>query len=135
MELKLYLSMEDLIMDKRTTGIIATTATALICGCCSLFGCIMGIGAITGNGTLELGGTTQPMPPSYGYVFLCLSLLFILVPVVVGFVTLRKKPEAAAPTTAPASPAETVVSQPKPPAPPSKKPAKPEDDEPLPPAS
>jgi hypothetical protein len=119
-------------MDKRTTGIIATVATALICGCCSLFGCIMGIGALTGNGTLELGGTTQPMPPSYGYVFLCLSVLFIAVPIVVGFFTLRKKPEEAAPATAPASepkppasPAETVISEPKPPV----------DDDPLPPAS
>jgi len=79
-------------MDKRTTGIIATVATALICGCCSLFGCIMGVGTITGNGTFELGGVSQPMPPSYGYVFLCLSVLFIAVPIVVGFVTLRKKP-------------------------------------------
>lgn len=119
-------------MDKRTVGMIATIATALICGCCSLFGCIIGIGAITGNGTIELGGTTQPMPPSYGYVFLCLSVLFIIVPIVVGFVTLRKKPNEAAPVPAPVpapkppeSPAKTVVSQPKPPA----------DDEPLPPAS
>lgn len=108
-------------MDKRTTSLIATIATALICGCCSLFACIMGFGAITGNGTFELGGTTQPMPPSYGYVFLCLSVLFIAVPVVVGFVTLRKKPEAVAPVTVPGS-------EPKPPAPPV-------DDEPLPPAS
>ena len=131
-------------MDRKTTGIIATTATALICGCCSLFGCFMGIGALTGNGTLDLGGTTQPMPPSYGYVFLCLSLLFIAVPFVVGFVTLRKKPEEAALAAAvapapkpkpPASPAETVISQPKPPAPPSEKPSEPVDDEPLPPAS
>lgn len=107
-------------MDKRTTGLIATIATALICGCCGLFGCIMGIGALTGNGTLELGGTTQPMPPSYGYVFLCLSVLFIAVPFVVGFVTLRKKPEQVV--------APAPVSEPRPPAPPV-------DDEPLPPAS
>lgn len=131
-------------MDKRTTGIIATTATALICGCCSLFGCFMGIGAFTGNGTLNLGGTSQPMPPSYGFVFLCLSLLFIAVPIAVGFFTLRKKPEEAAlaPEAAPvpepkppASPVETVISQPKPPASPSEKPSEPVDDEPLPPAS
>lgn len=82
-------------MDKKTTGMIATVATALICGCCALFACIMGFGTITGNGTFKLGGTTQPMPPSYGYVFLCLSVLFIAVPVVVGFVTLRKKPADA----------------------------------------
>jgi hypothetical protein len=33
------------------------------------------------------------MPPSVGYVFLCLSIIFIAIPIVVGFVTLRKKPE------------------------------------------
>jgi hypothetical protein len=81
-------------MNNRNTGIIATVATALICGCCGLFACIMGIGTVTGNGTFTLGDTSQPMPPTYGYVFLCLSVLFILVPVVVGFIALRKKPEA-----------------------------------------
>ena len=99
-------------MDKRTTGIIATVATALICGCCGLFACIMGVGAITGNGTMDLGGTTQPMPPSYGYVFLCLSVLFILVPVVVGFATLRKKPQVPAPGTT----YEPIDNEPLPPA-------------------
>ena len=100
-------------MDKRTTSIIATVATALICGCCALFACIMGIGTITGNGTMELGGSSQPMPSSFGYVFLCLSVIFIIVPIVVGVVTLRKKPEEAV-----AVPADAPV-----------------DDEPLPPAS
>jgi TRAP-type C4-dicarboxylate transport system permease small subunit len=84
-------------MDKKTTGIIATVVTALLCGCCALFACIMGFGTITGNGTFNLGDTVQPMPSSYGYVFLCLSVLFIAVPIVVGFVTLRKKPEEVVP--------------------------------------
>ena len=84
-------------MDKKTTGIIATVVTALLCGCCALFACIMGFGTITGNGTFNLGDTVQPMPPSYGYVFLCLSVIFIAVPIVVGFMTLRKKPEEVVP--------------------------------------
>jgi hypothetical protein len=33
--------------------------------------------------------------PTVGFVLLCLSLIFILIPVVVGFFTLRKKPEVA----------------------------------------
>ncbi|MFN2273238.1 MAG: hypothetical protein ACK2TX_00175 [Anaerolineales bacterium] len=86
-------------MDKRTTGIIATIATAILCGCCSLFGCVMGIGTITGNGNFTLGDTVQPMPPTYGYVFLCLSVIFIAVPIVVGFVTLRKRPEEVEPVS------------------------------------
>jgi hypothetical protein len=82
-------------MNNKNTGIIATVVTALLCGCCALFSCILGFGAITGNGTLDIGNTTQPMPTTYGYVFLCLSFLMILVPVIVGVITLRKKPEAA----------------------------------------
>jgi hypothetical protein len=92
-------------MDKKTTGIIATVATALICGCCGLFACIMGFGTVTGNGTFTLGNTVQPMPPAYGYVFLCLSILFIIVPIVVGFVTLRKKPEESVEPGQPIPPA------------------------------
>ena len=112
-------------MDKKTVGIIATVATALICGCCALFACIMGFGAITGNGTMDWGGSSQPMPTSYGYVFLCLSVIFIAVPIVVGFVTLRKKPEEAVVVTPVSAPAPA----------PAPKPAPPADDEPLPPAS
>ncbi len=75
---------------------VITVATALICGCCSLFTCIMGFGAITGNGSFTLGNTSQPMPPTYGYVFLCLSLISLIVAVAVGFFMMRKKPEAPA---------------------------------------
>lgn len=83
-------------MDKKTTGIIATIASVLFCGCPAIFLCIMGIGTALGAGTFTLGQTTQPMPPTYGYVFICLSLILILIPILVGFFTLRKKPEAAA---------------------------------------
>jgi hypothetical protein len=122
-------------MDKRTTGIIATIASVLLCGCPGIFLCIFGIAAAVGGGTLTLGDTTQPMPPSYGYVSLCLSLIFIVIPIVIGIVTLRKKPEEAAPVAdpvsaprPPASSVETVLSSPKPRVPPV-------DDERLPPAS
>ncbi|MEW6084110.1 MAG: hypothetical protein AB1607_05890 [Chloroflexota bacterium] len=88
-------------MNNKNTGMIATIATALICGCCALFACIMGLGTITGNGTFTLGGSSGQTPPAYGYVMLCLSFLMILVPVAVGFFTLRKKPGAEE-TTPPA---------------------------------
>jgi hypothetical protein len=82
-------------MNNKNTGIIATIATALICGCCGLFTCVMGIGTITGNGTFDLGSTSQAMPPVVGYVFLCLAVIMIIIPIAVGFFMLRKKPEAA----------------------------------------
>ncbi len=82
-------------MNNKNTGMIATVATALICGCCALFTCIMGIGTITGNGTFTLGGSSGQTPPAYGYAMLCVSLIAILVPVAVGVFTLRKKSEPA----------------------------------------
>jgi hypothetical protein len=63
----------------------------------------MGFGTISGNGNLTLGDTVQQMPTTYGYVFLCLSFLMILVPVAVGFFTLRKKPETVVEDVPPAS--------------------------------
>jgi hypothetical protein len=56
----------------------------------------MGIGTVTGNGNFTLGNNTQPMPPTFGYVFLCLSVIMIIIPIAVGFFMLRKKPETPA---------------------------------------
>jgi hypothetical protein len=127
-------------MDKRTTGLIATIATALLCGCPGLFGlCFGGISVLASlvpGANIDVFGSSDPTAATtMGVVSLCLSVIFIAIPIVVGVVTLRKKPEEVvtvapvadvpAPTPKPASSAETVISQPKPPT----------DDEPLPPAS
>jgi len=96
-------------MNNKNTGLIATIASALLCGCPGLFLCIFGVVAATGNlpYNTELNGITQSgtVPPAVGAVLLCLSLLLILIPVVVGFVTLRKKPEAVLPSNEPLPPA------------------------------
>ena len=86
-------------MDKKTTGIIATIASVLLCGCPGIFLCIFGIAAAAGGGTMTLGDTSQPMPSSYGFVFLCMSLIFIAIPIVVGVVMLRKPKDAAVPVS------------------------------------
>ena len=92
-------------MNNKNTAMIITVVTALICGCCSLFMCIMGFGTITGNGTYDLGGASQAMPPAAGYAFLCLSIIAIIIPIAVGFFTLRKKPEAVVENNEPLPPA------------------------------
>ena len=82
-------------MDKRTVGIIATILAALLCGCASFFTCIFGIliAAETPFDTTVNGvDSVQTFPPTVGYVLLCLTLIFLLVPVGVGFLTLRRKP-------------------------------------------
>jgi len=85
-------------MQNRTIGIIATVVTALACGCASLFSCIWGF--LIARGTpidVTSNGTTTPQtfPPVIGFTLLCVSVVLILIPVAVGFFTLRKKPGSA----------------------------------------
>jgi hypothetical protein len=91
-------------MQNRTMGIIATVATSVICGCLALMSCIWG-GLIASGTPIDVtsGGVTaqQTLPSSVGFVLLCLSLLLILVPVAVGFFTLRKKPAPVSPQEIP----------------------------------
>ena len=82
-------------MQNRTLGIVVTVVTALACGCASIFSCVWGFLIASGQPIdVTSNGVTTPqtLSPTIGYVLLCLTLLMILVPVAVGFFTLRKKP-------------------------------------------
>ena len=123
-------------MDKKTTGLIATIATALLCGCPGLFGLCMGstslIASVLPNADIDVFGSNDPASAAtMGFVFLCLSVIFIAIPIVVGVVTLRK-PKEETPAVVDVEPVATPPvepsAEPKPPAPPV-------DDDPLPPAS
>ncbi len=85
-------------MQNRTVAIILTAVTAAICGCLSIFSCVFGGMIATGQPFTVTGTdgqtTQQTFPATIGFVLLCLTVLMILVPVAVGFFTLRKKPEA-----------------------------------------
>ncbi len=83
-------------MDTKTKGIIATIAAVVLCGCPGFFLCVFGAATAFGGGTYNLGSDVGSIPPSMGFVFLCLSLIFMLIPIGVGFFMLRKKPEADA---------------------------------------
>lgn len=78
-------------MNNKNTGIIATVAAVVLCGCPGLFMCLFGALTAAGRGTFN----SSSMPPAVGLVLICVALIFILIPVGVGFFTLRKKPEAA----------------------------------------
>jgi hypothetical protein len=88
--------LEKKLMTNRNTGIIATIAAVVLCGCPGLFLCIFGAVTATGNMpySTQVNGVSNSgvLPSSYGYVMLCLSLLLIIIPAAVGFFTLRKKP-------------------------------------------
>lgn len=95
-------------MNNRTVRIVITIITALVCVCAALFACIWG--GIIASGqpiTSTVNGveTVQTIEPTVGYVLFCLSFLFILVPVVVGFLLLRKKPQASPVSDEPLPPA------------------------------
>jgi hypothetical protein len=85
-------------MDNKTKGIIGTIASVILCGCPGLFMCIFGAVSATGNMPFntEVNGVTNSgtVSPTVGFVLLCLSVIFILIPVAVGFFTLRPKPAA-----------------------------------------
>ena len=78
-------------MNNKNTGIIATIAAVVLCGCPGLFLCLFGALTAAGQGTAN----GEALAPSVGFALLCVSLIFILIPVGVGFFMLRKKPEDA----------------------------------------
>jgi hypothetical protein len=94
---------EENAMDKRTTGIIATVATALLCGCPGLFGLCMGamfavVSQVPGA-DIDMYGSNDPAQAlTTGLIGICGGIIFIIIPIVVGFLTLRKK-AAPAPIT------------------------------------
>jgi hypothetical protein len=97
---KITLIRGDEIMSNKNTGMIATIAAVILCGCPGLCLCILGAVTATGNMpyNTELNGVTNSgmMPAGAGIAMLCFSLIFILIPIAIGFFMLRKKPEADA---------------------------------------
>jgi len=84
-------------MEKRQIGLIATIATVLCCGlpgCGSL--CMGGMFAFVGGipgADIDVGGSSDPAAAiGLGIAMLCVGLIFIAIPVAVGFFTLRNKP-------------------------------------------
>ncbi len=100
-------------MNNKTGGIIATIVAVLLCGCPGLFLCL--VGAITATGqmpftstfpyTSDFGNVTETAPAYLGFIILCLALFFIAIPIVVGVLTLRNKPEKPASFNEPLPPA------------------------------
>lgn len=85
-------------MDKKTKGIIATIASVLLCGCPGLFMLFFGATSVLASmmpgADIDVMGSSDPAAATtMGIVFLCLSMIFIAIPIAVGFFMLRKKPE------------------------------------------
>ncbi len=85
-------------MDKKTVGIIATVATALMCGCPGLFGMCWGsiaaFASFVPGADIDIGGSSDPEAALFsGLGALCLGVIFLAIPIVVGVFTLRKRNE------------------------------------------
>lgn len=83
-------------MDKKTTGIVATVAAVLLCGCPGLFALFMGgmfaIISQIPDADIDMFGSSDPQSAlQFGIGGICLGMIFVIIPVVVGFVTLRKR--------------------------------------------
>ena len=89
------------MIDQKTKAVLATVASVLLCGCPGLFLCLFGALTAAGQGTFN----DQSLSPTVGFVLVCLSLIFILIPVGVGFFMFRKKPEVAPASNEPLPPA------------------------------
>ena len=83
----------------KTTAIIVTIVTALLCGCPGLALGVLGVMAAMGSQMPEVmaqnPGTPQEALLGSG-IFICVSVLLILLPILVGFFSLRyAKPNEA----------------------------------------
>ena len=92
-------------MDKRTTGIISVVITSILCGLPGLAGLCIGPLSIFGSQLSDNGLDQEAanMALGTGIMILCLSIIFIAIPVAVGFLTLRGKM---------GNPSDTIVSIP-----------------------
>jgi len=96
-------------MDKKTQGIVLTVVSVLLCGCPGICLCLFGAMATAGvlpyNWTVGDQTGSGTMPTYMGVIGLCVAILLIAIPIVVAFLTLRKKPVPAAGPNDPIPPA------------------------------
>lgn len=83
-------------MDQKTTGLIATIATLLLCGCPGICMCLFGALSAFGLGTwtTEFGVLSDygTISTGWGFAILCTGLVGMLIPALVGYFSLRNKP-------------------------------------------
>lgn len=89
-------------MNNKTGGIVVTLAAALLCGLPGIILSCMGVIAIAGGQSPEVAADAAKWQSTMtgALAFLCGGAVFILIPMVVGFFSLRKK---SSPSPAPRS--------------------------------
>ena len=84
-------------MDKKTAGIIGLVAAIFFCGLPGLCGLCMGplsiIGGLIPGSDIDIFGSNDPGAAiGFGIATLCVGVLFVAVPFLVWYFTLRNKP-------------------------------------------
>ncbi len=82
-------------MDKKTTALVATIATAVFCGCPGLLslgvGGMMALVGLIPGAEIDIFGSSDPSSAiAMGIGMLCGGIVLIAIPIVVGVLTLRK---------------------------------------------
>lgn len=101
-------------MDRRTGGIIATIAAVLLCGCPGLlsvfWGLMMAVVSQMPGADINMGGSSDPTTALLsGLGSCCFGLVFIAIPIAVGFFTLRKSGDVATSDTPSSQPPSSVM--------------------------
>jgi len=86
-------------MNNKNTRMIALVAAVLLCGCPGLlalcWGSLAAVVSFMPGADINIGGSSEPAAAlSSGLGSVCLGILFLAVPVAVGFFALRKQPDA-----------------------------------------
>lgn len=85
---------KEITMDQKTIGILATLGAAFLCGCPGAGACLFGAMTAAGFGTYTSDfGTPDSgqISPGVAIAIVCVGLILLLIPIAVGFFTLRKK--------------------------------------------
>jgi hypothetical protein len=87
----------------RNTALIITGLTTLLCGCPGIFACFMGTMfagvSFVPNADIDVMGSSDPQAAlAVGIGALCLGALLVVIPIVVGFFTLRSSRTPNQPT-------------------------------------
>jgi uncharacterized membrane protein len=101
-------------MENRTAAIIATVVTALLCGCsgliCIFAGVVSAFASTIPGAEIDMFGSNDPQAAmGAGIGMICLGIVFVIIPILVGVFTLRKKPQPPALSTTPEEPIPPAI--------------------------
>jgi hypothetical protein len=98
-------------MENRNTALIATLVTVLLCGLPGLVGICAGLLAtaisFVPGAQIDVLGRNDPQAAfNFGALTFCVGILFVIIPILVGYFTLRRRqPEIVPPDEGPVPPA------------------------------